>query len=91
MPAATEEEKDRIEAHSVNSIPDPTYGGQLQDRSIQGFAAEGKLKIDYKERPVKLADGEVVHSARAELLARRPRLRSDQPRHHDLARASRRR
>lgn len=58
--AATEEEKDRIAAHSVNSIPDPTYGGQLQDRSIQGIAAEGKLKIDYTERPVTLADGEVM-------------------------------
>lgn len=60
VPAATEEEKDRIAAHSVNSIPDPTYGGQLQDRSIQGFAAEGKLKIDYKERKVELPGGETV-------------------------------
>lgn len=60
VPAATEAEKERIAAHSVNSIPDPTYGGQLQDRAIQGFAAEGKLKIDYREREVKLADGEVV-------------------------------
>ena len=60
VPAATDEEKDRIAAHSVNSIPDPTYGGQLQDRAIQGFAAEGKLAIDYKEREVKLAGGEVV-------------------------------
>ena len=61
VPAATDEEKDRIAAHSVNSIPDPTYGGQLQDRSIQGFAAEGKLKIDYTERKVTLAGGEVVN------------------------------
>jgi CxxC motif-containing protein (DUF1111 family) len=61
VPAATEEEKDRIAAHSVNSIPDPTYGGQLQDRSIQGIAGEGKLKIDYTERPVTLAGGEVVN------------------------------
>jgi CxxC motif-containing protein (DUF1111 family) len=61
VPAATDEEKERVAAHSVNSIPDPTYGGQLQDRSIQGFAAEGKLKIDYTERPVTLADGEVVN------------------------------
>ena len=60
VPAATEEEKDRIAAHSVNSLPDPTYGGQLQDFAIQGFAAEGKLNIDYTEREVKLADGEVV-------------------------------
>jgi CxxC motif-containing protein (DUF1111 family) len=61
VPAATAEEKESIAAHSVNSIPDPTYGGQLQDRSIQGFAAEGKLKIDYTEQPVTLPDGEVVN------------------------------
>lgn len=60
VPPATAEEKDRIAAHSVNSIPDPTYGGQLQDFAIQGFPAEGKLKIDYQERKVKLADGETV-------------------------------
>ena len=60
IPAATDAEKGRLEAHSVNSIGDPTYGGQLQDFAIQGFAAEGKFKIDYQERKVKLADGETV-------------------------------
>jgi len=60
VPAATEEEKDRIAAHSVNSIPDSTYGGQLQDFAIQGFAAEGKLKIDYKERQVELPGSDSV-------------------------------
>ena len=57
---ATEEEKAKLDAHGVNSLPDPIYGGQLQDRSIQGLKAEGKLKIDYKERKVKLAGGETV-------------------------------
>jgi len=61
VPAATQDEKEKLEAHSVNSIPEPTYGGQLQDRSIQGFKAEGQLKIDYKEKPVTLAGGEVVN------------------------------
>jgi CxxC motif-containing protein (DUF1111 family) len=60
VPAATDEDKESLAAHSVNSIPDPTYGGQLQNFAIQGFAAEGRLKIDYTEREVKLADGEVV-------------------------------
>ena len=60
VPAAAEEDKGRIEAHSVNALPEPIYGGQLQDRSIQGFKAEGKLKIDYQERKVKLAGGETV-------------------------------
>ena len=60
VPAATDAEKGRLEAHSVNSIGDPIYGGQLQDFSIQGFEPEGKLKIDYKEHKVKLAGGETV-------------------------------
>ena len=61
VPAATQVDKEKLEAHSVNSLPDPTYGGQLQDRSIQGHKGEGKLKIDYTERPVALAGGEVVN------------------------------
>jgi CxxC motif-containing protein (DUF1111 family) len=60
VPAATEEERGRLESHSVNSIGDPTYGGQLQNFSIQGFKPEGQLNIEYKERKVKLAGGETV-------------------------------
>jgi CxxC motif-containing protein (DUF1111 family) len=60
VPPATEEEKEKLAGHRGNAIPDPVYGGQLQDRSIQGIPAEGKLKIEYKEREVKLADGETV-------------------------------
>ena len=61
VPPTTDEEKALLDAHKVNSLPDPTYGGQLQDFSIQGIEAEGKLKIDYKERKVKLAGGETVN------------------------------
>jgi len=61
VPAATPEDREKIEAHSVNSIPDPTYGGQLQDHAIQGVKAEGKLEVDYEEQPVTLAGGEVVN------------------------------
>ncbi len=85
VPAATDDEKERIAAHSVNSIPDPTYGGQLQNFAIQGFAAEGQLKIDYQERPVKLADGETV-SLRAPTYALTDLAYGPgQSRHHDLA------
>ena len=45
----TEEEKAKLDAYKVNSIPEPTYGGQLQDISIQGHKAEGQIKIEYKE------------------------------------------
>ena len=60
VPPATDEDRALLEAHKVNSLPDPTYGGQLQDFAIQGFARRGKLKIAYKERKVKLAGGETV-------------------------------
>jgi CxxC motif-containing protein (DUF1111 family) len=60
VPPATDEERALLAAHKANSLPDPTYGGQLQDFSIQGIDAEGKLKIEYKERKVKLAGGETI-------------------------------
>lgn len=40
---------------------DPSYGTQLQTAAVQGLAAEGRVAIDYRERPVTLADGVVVH------------------------------
>ena len=39
---------------------EPTYGGQLQDFASTGMSAEGKMRIDYTEVPVTLADGSVV-------------------------------
>ena len=41
-------------------IAEPTYGGQLQNFSIQGVGAEGEMVIVYQETPVVLADGEEV-------------------------------
>lgn len=61
VPPSTDEDKAKLASHHLNSIPEPIYGGQLQDLSIQGFKAEGQIKIDYKEQPVKLAGGEMVH------------------------------
>ncbi len=91
VPPKTDEEKALLAPSKVNSIPDPVYGGQLQDFAIQGFEAEGKTKITYEEKPVTLAGGETV-SLRAPTyeivdLGYGPM----QPGHHDLARASPRR
>jgi len=41
-------------------IPEPVYGTQLQNFSVQGVLAEGSLRIRYAEMPVSLADGETV-------------------------------
>ncbi len=40
--------------------PEPTYGVQLQDRSISGVAAEGSMAVTYDPQEVTLADGTVV-------------------------------
>ncbi|MBZ4690672.1 MAG: hypothetical protein JG765_1923 [Cereibacter sp.] len=44
----------------LTSLPEPTYGGQLQDFAVPGHAAEGRMTISYVEEPVTLADGAVV-------------------------------
>ena len=38
-------------------IPEPTYGGQLQDVAVPGLAAEGRIRIARTEREVVLDDG----------------------------------
>lgn len=49
-------------------VPEPTYGGQLQDMAIPGVAPEGKVRVDYELQGLEFADGQ-----RLEL--RRPSLR----------------
>ena len=60
VPPQTENEKWMLREHRQASIPEPTYGGQLQNFSIQGTPAEGRMDIDYEEIPVTLADGKVI-------------------------------
>ncbi|MHA6691098.1 di-heme oxidoreductase family protein [Devosia sp. A449] len=39
---------------------DPTYGTQLGDFAVPGLKAEGRMVIDYADRPVTLGDGTIV-------------------------------
>jgi CxxC motif-containing protein (DUF1111 family) len=41
----------------IATLPDPTYGTQLQDFAVQGHASEYRLEIAYDEEIVTLADG----------------------------------
>ncbi|MBO3275011.1 di-heme oxidoreductase family protein [Pseudomonas schmalbachii] len=41
-------------------VPEPVYGGQLQDVGIPGVAPEGKVRMDYEAVPVTFKDGTVV-------------------------------
>lgn len=56
----TDADKTLLESGKVTVLPDPIYGAQLQDMSIQGHAAEGAVKITYEAKEVSLADGETV-------------------------------
>ena len=42
------------------TMPDPTYGGQLQTFAANGQQAEGVMEIRHTDLPVTLADGSVV-------------------------------
>lgn len=60
IPPQNDEQRRLLEDLRIPSIPDPVYGGQLQNFSVQGLPAEGRMYIEYHETPVELADGEVV-------------------------------
>ena len=61
----TDEERQAIAEHRLNVIPEPTYGGQLQNFALPGLAIEGHMHLTYEELPVVLGDG-------TELSLRRP-------------------
>lgn len=51
---------DEIEGY-LATLPDPTYGSQLQDFSVAGHPAEYKLDITYTEIPVDLNESGTVY------------------------------
>lgn len=53
-------ERQVLADYVVQTLPDPNYGGQLQDLAVPGLSAEGKMVISYEEIPVALADGTIV-------------------------------
>jgi CxxC motif-containing protein (DUF1111 family) len=60
VPPVTEAETAARARHQVAVIGEPTYGKQLQNFSIRGNAAEGRLSITDTERAVTLGDGTAV-------------------------------
>lgn len=60
IPPQTKEDKRALEEHRLSVIPEPTYGGQLQDLAIQGHDIEGHMHITYTEVPITLGDGTIV-------------------------------
>ncbi|APC17809.1 thiol oxidoreductase [Pseudomonas frederiksbergensis] len=49
-------------------VPEPVYGGQLQDMAIPGVAPEGKVRVDYNPVPVRFTDGTEVELRKPKLL-----------------------
>ena len=41
-------------------VPEPVYGGQLQDMSVPGVVPEGKVRVDYQPVTVQFKDGTEV-------------------------------
>jgi CxxC motif-containing protein (DUF1111 family) len=52
-------------------VPEPVYGGQLQDMSVPGVVPEGKVRVDYTPVPIRFKDG-------AEVELRKPTLKITQ-------------
>lgn len=57
---ATEDERKALENFLAPNMPDPVYGGQLQDKAIPGLRAEGKMVIEYEDQPFTFPDGTEV-------------------------------
>lgn len=60
IPPQTEQQKQLLQEGRIGTIPEPTYGGQLQDFAVPGLAAEGRMNIHWQEHIVTLADGTEV-------------------------------
>ncbi|WP_020592560.1 di-heme oxidoredictase family protein [Kiloniella laminariae] len=60
VPPRTEEDKAAISSGRLQRIPEPTYGGQLQDQATPGLPAEGRMLISYREEPIELSGGETA-------------------------------
>lgn len=60
IPPQTNADHRALASYMRAATPEPTYGGQLQNFSVNGLLAEGRMTITYTEYPITLADGEVV-------------------------------
>nr|WP_299038406.1 di-heme oxidoredictase family protein [uncultured Psychrobacter sp.] len=59
MPATTDEERQQLGNSLIEKIVHPIYGGQLQDRGIQGVPAEAQVTVTWTDKPVTFADGHI--------------------------------
>jgi len=60
VPPKSEAEHAALASKALLRIPEPTYGGQLQNFGVPGVPAEGEMRIAYEEVPVALGGGETA-------------------------------
>ncbi len=59
MPATTDEQQQQLQDSLIEKVAHPMYGGQLQDRGIQGVPAEARVTVQWTDKPITFADGYV--------------------------------
>ena len=59
MPATTDEQRQQLQNSLIEKVVHPMYGGQLQDRGIQGVPAEARIMVQWTDKPVTFADGHI--------------------------------
>lgn len=59
MPATTPEQKRQLQNSLIEKVAHPVYGGQLQDRGIQGVPAEARIQVEWQDKKVTFADGHI--------------------------------
>lgn len=59
MPATTDEQRQQLQDSLIEKVVHPMYGGQLQDRGIQGVPAEARIAVQWTDKPVTFADGHI--------------------------------
>ncbi|GAA0317170.1 di-heme oxidoredictase family protein [Psychrobacter aestuarii] len=59
MPASNDNEREQLKNSMIEKVAHPIYGGQLQDRAIEGVPAEARIEVTWQEVPIRFADGYV--------------------------------
>lgn len=59
MPATTDEQRQQLQNSLIEKVVHPMYGGQLQDRGIQGVPAEARIAVQWTDKPITFADGHI--------------------------------
>ena len=59
MPATTDEQRQKLKDSLIEKVVHPIYGGQLQDRGIQGVPAEARIAVQWTDKPITFADGHI--------------------------------